>query len=396
MAVRKRTWTTGGEKRESWVCEYFAVSPRTGENKRHLKTFKTQREAKAFQAQTTVDKKAGTHVADSDNITVGQAAANWLDHVENDPVKTRERTTVDLYRSHVTHHINPLLGQTNLSKLTKPAIDRFVRALLDRPSARSNDQKISRATARKVVVSFKSLLRYARDCGYGFPPSAMAVKISTQGREERPLEVGMDFPTTDEIRATIDAATGRWRPLIVTAAFTGMRSSELRGLRWDNVDFEKKVISVRERADAYNTIGAPKSKSGYRDIPMVEPVRNVLRQWRLECPHGELDLVFPNGAGNVETHVNILHRGFHPAQVAADVVDRAGKAKYGLHALRHWYASWSINRKSSGGLELDAKTVQSRLGHANVGITLNTYGHLWPESEDHIEEMSAAALSIVG
>ena len=52
---------------------------------------------------------------------------------------------------------------------------------------------------------------------------------------------------------------GRWRPLILTAIFTGLRASELRGLRWEDVDLKKRELHVRQRADKFNTIGKPKS-----------------------------------------------------------------------------------------------------------------------------------------
>ena len=51
----------------------------------------------------------------------------------------------------------------------------------------------------------------------------------------------------------------------------------------------------------------------------------------------------------------------------------------GFHALRHWYASWCINRKADGGLELTAKAVQSRMGHSSIQVTFDTYGHLFPD-----------------
>ncbi len=59
------------------------------------------------------------------------------------------------------------------------------------------------------------------------------------------------------------------------------------------------------------------------------------------------------------------------------------RAKYtGLHALRHFYASWCINRRVDGGLGLPAKMVQERLGHASIVITMDLYGHLFPRADD--------------
>ena len=113
---------------------------------------------------------------------------------------------------------------------------------------------------------------------------------------------------------------------------------------------------------------------------------NTLRMWKLACPKGELDLVFPNGNGKVENHSNIVQRGLIPILLAAALVTKAGKPKYpGLHALRHFYASWCINRRVDGGLELPLKVVQARLGHASIQMTADRYGHLFPRADDGAE-----------
>ena len=71
--------------------------------------------------------------------------------------------------------------------------------------------------------------------------------------------------------------------------------------------------------------------------------------------------------------------------VAAD-----GAAKYkGLHSLRHFYASWCINRRVDGGLELPPKVVQARLGHASIQMTSDVYGHLFPRTDDGAELAAA-------
>jgi integrase len=94
-------------------------------------------------------------------------------------------------------------------------------------------------------------------------------------------------------------------------------------------------------------------------------VANALREWRLACP-GEL--VFPGDYGQPISMRTVV-RCWQAAQVAAGItVD--GNAKYpGLHALRHFYASWCINRKADGGLELPIKVVQGRLGHAGIQMS---------------------------
>jgi integrase len=190
--------------------------------------------------------------------------------------------------------------------------------------------------------------------------------------DEAPHLKSLAWLPTDEVPdALLRAATGRWRPFLLTAIRCGLRASELRGLRWADIDFKKGELHVRQRADAYNTIGAPKSEDGERTIPIPPTTLQALREWKLICPkrpRGALHYVFPNGQGNIENHANIITRGLIPTMIAAGVTapvldkdkkptrDKDGKpvltAKYtGLHCLRHFFASWCVNRRADGGLE---------------------------------------------
>src|SRR5205809_343580 len=108
-----------------------------------------------------------------------------------------------------------------------------------------------------------------------------------------------------------------------------MRSSELRGLRWSDVDMEKGELHVRQRADRLNRIGNPKSASSRRTIPIGAMVVNTLREWKLACPKGSLDLVFPSLRGGIQHHGNIFMRQLRPVLKAAGI-----GAKYGLHSFR--------------------------------------------------------------
>jgi len=73
------------------------------------------------------------------------------------------------------------------------------------------------------------------------------------------------------------------------------------------------------------------------------------------------------------------------------------RAKYtGLHALRHFYASWSINRVEDDGLGLPSMVVQKRLGHSSIMMTMDVYGHLFPRGDDHAEQMEAAEQRLLG
>jgi integrase len=374
MSIRRRTWQTGqDETRTAWVVNY---TDQTGT--RRIATFKKKRDAEAYETQVKTELHAGIHTAAGTSITVAEAAENWLTWVE---LEGRERITLQTYRGHVELHVAPRLGHERLARLTAPRIEAFRDELL---------RALSRPLARKVLTTLKSILRDAVRRGTVAQNVATSVRIDSNKRDQRKLEVGTDIPTPDEVRRIIHAASDRWRPLLAVAAFAGLRASELRGLSWDDVDLKRGEICVRQRADCYLTIGKPKSRAGERTIPVGPFVTNLLRTWKLTCPKKELDLVFPTNTGRISHHKSIIRSALIPAQLAAGVVTTDGRAKYpGLHALRHFYASWCINRKADGGLELPAKVVQARLGHSTIVMTLDTYGHLFPRGDDGAELAAA-------
>jgi integrase len=164
-------------------------------------------------------------------------------------------------------------------------------------------------------------------------------------------------------------------------------------LRWGDVDLATGTVQVRQRVDAWGSIGRPKTHSGQRAIPIGPFVANTLKEWKLASANGEL--VFPGRDGEPVVHKTVQHAGYWPAQRAAGVVNAHGKPKYpGLHALRHFFASWCINRRQDGGLELPIKTVQQRLGHSTIVMTSDTYGHLFPRGDD-TEELAAAERALL-
>ena len=375
MSVRKRKWVRNGEEKTAWIVDYTDQ-----DRNRHIQTFAKKGDAEAYHDTVRLDVRRGVHTPQGKSPTVAEAAEHWIKYVE---LEKRERSTIEHYRNHVNNHINPRLGREKLAKLTTPRIQAFRDDLL---------ANLSRAQAKKVLTSLKSLLRDARRRGNVAQNVALDVSIKRDNRTKSKLKVGVDIPTPDEIKRIVHAATGRGRPFLITAIFTGLRSSELRGLRWSDVDLKKGELHVRQRADRYNEIGKPKSESGDRIIPLGPLVVNTLKEWRLACPKSDLGLVFPNTRGKLWDHADIVTRYVWPTVVAAGVINK-GKAKYtGLHAFRHFYASWLINRKKDGGLELPIKTVQARLGHSSIVMTSDVYGHLFPRTDDSSEMAEAEKL----
>lgn len=384
MSVRKRTWATGkGEERSGWVVDYADAK-----GVRRLKTFAKKKDADRFAATASVEVREGVHVADSDSVTVEAAGKFWL---ASCVAHGLERSTLDQYRQHLDLHIAPLIGNTLLSKITVPAVRAFEDAL--------RDAGRSPALVRKVLVSLGSLLADAQERGLVIRNAVREKSRSrSKGKERRQerrqkgkLKVGVDIPSPEEIRAIVGVLEGRWRPILVTAIFTGLRASELRGLRWSDVDLDRREIRVSQRADRFNEIGKPKSEAGERTVPAPPIVGNTLKEWRLACPKGELDLVFPNGVGKVESLANIINRGLIPALRKAGIEGRYT----GMHALRHFHASWLINRPQDGGLGLPLKMVQERMGHASITLTADVYSHLFARGDD-ADEIAAAERALLG
>src|SRR5262249_12357753 len=142
-----------------------------------------------------VDVGRGVHTPPSKSITVAKAAADWLAGVK---AEGRERTTIEQYDQHIRLHIVPQIGHIKLAHLTTPRVEKFRDDLLEKTS--------SKAMARKVLRSLKSLLKDARRRGNVAQNVASDTRIAPDKRSKRRLKAGVDFPLPQEVRRMIDAA----------------------------------------------------------------------------------------------------------------------------------------------------------------------------------------------
>ncbi|MET3926632.1 tyrosine-type recombinase/integrase [Devosia sp. 2618] len=386
MSVRKRSWTTKGVEKTAWVVDYT-----DGQDTRRLKTFAKKKDADQFAAIATVEVRSGTHVSDTVSISVKDAAEDWMKAVAvgRNGRSPAEASTLRQYRQHVDLHIVPEMGDLKLSKLTGPRIAAYRDHLL---------ASMSRALAKKVLTSFKSVIKEAQARGNIIANPAAAISIHSAGDSRHKVDI--EIPTRDEVRSMLvklDELAGqtnqqrakawrRYRVLIATAVHTGFRASELRGLPWDAVNLKAGTIEVRQRADENGVIGPPKTKESRRKISIPAPLVARLREWKAECPPG--DLVFPNWQGSVEALANIHTRAWKPLQIAAGVcgVGKDGKktARYTFHALRHFRASLLI---ADGA---NPKEVQAELGHATIAVTMDTYASLFRDDAAELERRERA------
>jgi integrase len=381
MSVRKRVLGSGEVR---WLLDY-----RDQQGKRRARQFKTKKEATDFQIQAGGEIREGVHTPSSTSITVRQACEFWLARAANEGLEAGTRVQ---YRQHA-NHIIARIGNLKLSRLSAPDVKAFRDALL---------KTYSRIMTRKILTSLKGVLKEAMDRGLVNRNVAVGMKVSMPSRHEDKVSI----PTRDEIRALLTKSAELWqlskvvvtrggerhivaipwRPFIVTAIFTGLRLSELRGLTWAAVDLPKGTIKVVQRADFQGTIGSPKSKAGNREVPLAPMVINALKQWKLACPQTPSNLVFPNSRLHIPSTVAVHAQAWRPLLRAIGLVDDKDGTetpRYKFHHLRHAAASLLIDQG------LAPKKVQAIMGHGSITMTFDLYGHLFASPEDDAKAMAA-------
>ena len=376
VSIRKRAWISRGNAKSAWIVDY---SDQMG--KRHLKTFATKKEADAWSVIARHEIGQGTHTPSSVSVTVAEGFERWIAHCEAEGL---EYGTIKQRRQHLALHVAPFIAREKVGTLTTPRVYQFDADL--RAAGRSVSMR------RKVLTNLKTMLTFCQGQGLVAQNVARGVRIKSDDRQRAAgsLKEGRDFPSKAEIRLLLEHVPDRWRAFFVVAIFCGLRASELRGLRWQDVDLDAGRLTVSQRADAWRRIGKPKSAAGKREIPLTPMAISALRQWKRVCPVGELGLAFPNKVGRIESLPNITRRVWKPLQIKCDIVEKTGKPKYRFHSLRHVAASLFI-----AYLGWSPKRVQAVMGHASITMTFDRYGHLFDDPEGDREAMKRLEAAVV-
>lgn len=377
--VSKRVTDSGTVK---WDVEWhFYVD---GKKRGRSKTFDSQKEAKKFLGTLGLRK---SKPADPFKVLT----ESYLEGFENAvAAKQREESSLRQLRQHINLHILP---DTAFSSLRCEDIGTpEVQAFLDRLYKR-----VSPAMTAKVRTTLSQLFKHGAQRGYVTGNPVRDTKIMLAARPEAG-EDGEPFvlPSKDDLRGLREAAssfdnTGKAEAIIRVWMFGGLRASELRGLpvRKLSLGLAQPKLRVDQRADRYDEIGPPKSKASRRDIPLGADTVKALKRW-LEA-RAEGQFVFPNEEGGVWSYQNIWNRFWVPLmnhaglvtdEPASATVRNWSKAQaefkqpaFGPHMLRHVYASLQIERG------VQPKRLQVLMGHATLKLTMDTYGHLWPDAD---------------
>ena len=174
---------------------------------------------------------------------------------------------------------------------------------------------------------------------------------------------------------------------------TGLRTCELVGLKWEDVDFENKTVKIQRSMEYRYSVGAwrtgePKSKSGYRTIPLTdEAIRILLAQ---KEKNSKIKFISEEWS----EYIFLCRKGEPVKNSTYDtalfkICEKAGINKFSMHVLRHTFATRCIE----GGMM--PKTLQKILGHSNIGITMNLYVHITDEEKQKEINMVACALNVI-
>lgn len=393
-SIEKRT----DRKKTRWVARWKAP-----DGARMSESFDTKGDAQRHLDKIAAGKSGGV------NKSLGDLCDEFMAHARAlQDAGTRERSTVEQYRQHVAHIKRDEIAGAKLHKIGTPEVQRF----LDRLIAGG----MTTATAKKVRTSLGRIAGFGMRRGDLFVDPVTATEIEAATRVDYGEDGPVVIPPKEALAALLAAADarapddkGQAAAFVRVLLFCGLRMSELRGLTRPGVvaTGPRQVLKVTQRADKWNAIGAPKSAGSRRVVPLGPETAQALRVWLLAAPKGDLGLVFPNGSGNVESHANFWNRLWAPLLGEAGIADRVprqrknrntGKVEtietwsphYGFHAMRHAFASIHIENG------ITPKKLSTLMGHATIKLTMDTYGHLWPDAEGDAGIASAAEGLIMG
>ena len=330
-----------------WEVDYLDLF-----GKRKVKGgFKTKVEAEKFMVDILSKVQTGTAPGDC-KMTFKEASEIFMRLHAN---KKCKYNTEHGYQGYLKNHLLPYFGKLKLCQITPLAVNEFVAQELE--TGRKN------STVNKYTKLMSQIYSFMIDMDVVVKNPLARIKSLKEERNEEIRSL-----STEETKMLLSKTKDIYPdfyPLLFTALFTGMRQGELMGLTWDSINWITRKITV-DKNFTHGRVGTTKTGK-IRKVDMSLELVKVLKEWRLACPKGEHNLVFPNGDGGYQDANNMIKRRFKPA------LNRAGIDSLRFHDLRHTYASLLL----ANGAPM--KYVQHQLGHSSIKMTMDLYTHLLPE-----------------
>lgn len=351
------------------------VSKRTGKSVQ--KYFPKLQECRKWYADAKFnDEHGGIDV--SGDMTVTAWFDYWIENIKGDSIRPN---TIRNYKERFEHNIKKCIGNMILSEVKPMHCQNVLNQMKD-------EYKTSTIYQTRITLYCMFSDAVENDVIHKNPVTkAVKYNIGKEPKKVRAL-------TIDEQKKFLEVAekSSNYNQFAFILQ-TGLRTGELIGLKWSDIDWEKRVVHIQRSMEyRYSVgewrIGEPKSKSGYRDVPLTEEAIAILKRQKEKLREIKvINMQF-------KEHVFLCRKGEPTKNSAYDTTlfklcDKAGIERFSMHVLRHTMATRCIE----GGMR--PKTLQVILGHANVGITMNLYVHVTEDEKVKEVERIESALKIV-
>ncbi len=320
--------------------------------------FPTKKAAELAKAELITTVKKEGYLTPS-NVTFKQLIIDWLETVHKIEVQP---TTYEKTLGIVRNRIIPSFRFALVQDIKSFDLQQFLTKLLK--------EGLSPAYVKTIHNILSKAFRTAIDWELISKNPIQGVKSPSIKKSNKKIW------NTNEIKMFLDTCTElRWKVAFTLAISTGIRRGELLALKWSKVDFKEKTILINESLACTKELGLffkePKTKSSIRKILLPESVINLLIQLKIEQDRVKLSL-------GAKYHLNDLvistydGKPIHPRNLARKFKQLIGKTdlkEINIHGMRHSNATLLMKQN------VNPKIVSERLGHSNVGITLDFYSH---------------------
>lgn len=347
------------------------------DGKRKSKRFKKLQEAKKWLADMSyIDEHSD--IMNASQMTVDA----WFDYWIGIKKMTVRPNTVRNYTERYNRNIKDVIGKLLLTEVKPIHCQRIFTNM--------GEDNYRTSTIYQTRIALYNMLEFARENDVILTNPCKKSVRSDVGKPSVPKEA----LTVDVQRKFLESARGQsYEYQYRFVLQTGLRTGELIGLKWSDIDFEKRTLTiVRSMEYRYSVgewrIGEPKSKSGYRTIPLTEEAIRILK---LQKEKNKKIKVIPI---EWSEYVFLCRKGTPVKNSTYDtalfkICEKAGIQRFSMHVLRHTFATRCIE----GGMR--PKTLQKILGHSNIGITMNLYVHLTEDEKQKEIDLVATALKVM-
>ncbi|HEU5382668.1 MAG TPA: tyrosine-type recombinase/integrase, partial [Ktedonobacteraceae bacterium] len=327
---------------------------------------KSQEEVLQKQRKLEYEQRQGTLITERD-VKLKAYLDHWIENVHRQTIRF---STYYGYRRMLDLHIIPTLGHIGIQKLTTQQLQTFYA------------QKLKEGLAPRSIRIIHAILHKAYQDALRSQPPLVARNVVETVRPPRIAKSEARVLSKTQARALLTTVKGhRLEALITLALVTGMRRGELLGLRWSDINWQERTLTVRHTVDWLGGYGfwesEPKTEQGRRTLPLPAIALEALKEHRTRQLEERLkagslwqnrDLVFPNSRGNYLQPTRML-------RMFREVLQSANLPHMRFHELRHSAATLLL------AMGVDARVIQEILGHSHISITLGIYGHVNAEMQ---------------